>query len=400
MGNPSAVARMPEQLDVFRTAGDGRVYTAWWHGGSEWSNWRPIGGFFPTGAPVGAVARTAENLDLFIVRQRRPRLHVVVVQRRRLVRDQRQLALDRRRLPGRGAGVGGRAHCPEPRSVHLRQRRPRLHLVVVPRRRLVRDQRQLALDRRRLPGRGAGVGRRAHAGSPRSVHLRQRRPRLHLVVARGQRLVRDQRQLALDRRRLPARRAGVASSHARRITSICSSAATTAASTPRGGTRAATGPGSTTTGARSAASSRPGRRCRVVARAPDHLDLFVIGNDGRVYTSWWHAGTDWSGINDNWRSIGGFFPPGAPVASVARHPDHLDLFIRGNDDQIWSEWWHAGSEWSGINDNWFFVPPSIRLGFNMEAQQQTNWCWAAVSKSVADYYDPAYDVDAVRDRRR
>ena len=74
---------------------------------------------------------------------------------------------------------------------------------------------------------------------------------------------------------------------------------------------------------------------------------------------------------------------------MARHPDHLDLFIRGNDDQIWSEWWHAGQEWSGINDSWFVVPPSIRLGFNMEAQQQTNWCWAAVSKSVAAYYDPA-----------
>ncbi|WP_088350943.1 matrixin family metalloprotease [Bacillus cereus] len=45
-----------------------------------------------------------------------------------------------------------------------------------------------------------------------------------------------------------------------------------------------------------------------VARMKDHLDLFVVGNDGRVYTSWWHEGSDWSGINNNWRSIGGFFP--------------------------------------------------------------------------------------------
>jgi hypothetical protein len=35
------------------------------------------------------------------------------------------------------------------------------------------------------------------------------------------------------------------------------------------------------------------------------------------------------------------------------------------------------------------VPPSIRLDFAMEPQQQTNWCWAAVSKSVAAYYDQA-----------
>jgi hypothetical protein len=82
------------------------------------------------------------------------------------------------------------------------------------------------------------------------------------------------------------------------------------------------------------------------------LDLFITGNDGRVYTSWWFAGSDWSGINDNWRSIGGIFPPGAPVSAVARKPENLDLFITGNDGRIYTSWWFAGSDWSGINDNW------------------------------------------------
>jgi hypothetical protein len=36
-----------------------------------------------------------------------------------------------------------------------------------------------------------------------------------------------------------------------------------------------------------------------VARASNQLDLFVTGNDGRVYTSWWHEGHEWSGLNDN-----------------------------------------------------------------------------------------------------
>ncbi|MEH2466914.1 hypothetical protein, partial [Nostoc sp.] len=32
-----------------------------------------------------------------------------------------------------------------------------------------------------------------------------------------------------------------------------------------------------------------------VARKPEQLDLFVVGNDGRVYTSWWQEGvSDWS----------------------------------------------------------------------------------------------------------
>ena len=98
-----------------------------------------------------------------------------------------------------------------------------------------------------------------------------------------------------------------------------------------------------------------------VARVPDHLDVFVLGNDGRVYTSWWHEGQPWSGANDNWRSIGGCFPPGASVVAVSRNPDHLDLFVMGNDGRVYTSWWHEGQEWSGIGDNWRslggFFPP-------------------------------------------
>ncbi|MGH6900015.1 MAG: hypothetical protein ACREJ5_26270, partial [Geminicoccaceae bacterium] len=66
---------------------------------------------------------------------------------------------------------------------------------------------------------------------------------------------------------------------------------------------------------------------------------FITGNDGRVYTSWWFAGADWSGINDNWRSIGGVFPPGAPLGAVARNPGQLDVFITGNDGRVYTSWW-------------------------------------------------------------
>jgi hypothetical protein len=41
---------------------------------------------------------------------------------------------------------------------------------------------------------------------------------------------------------------------------------------------------------------------------------------------------------------------------------------------------------------WFVNPPKQplwdRLAFTMQRQQQTNWCWAAVAASVAQYYDP------------
>jgi hypothetical protein len=84
-----------------------------------------------------------------------------------------------------------------------------------------------------------------------------------------------------------------------------------------------------------------------VSRHADQLDLFITGNDGVVYTSWWTAGQDWSGVNNNWEPIGGVFPLGAPVAAVSRYRDQLDLFIIGNNGVIYTEWWTQGQDWSG-----------------------------------------------------
>ena len=92
----------------------------------------------------------------------------------------------------------------------------------------------------------------------------------------------------------------------------CSSRATTAGSTPPGGAPATTGRGWPTTGAPIGGFFPPAAPVSSVARTGNNLDLFITGNDGRVYTSWWSAGNDWSGVADNWRPIGGFFPPVRP----------------------------------------------------------------------------------------
>jgi hypothetical protein len=46
-------------------------------------------------------------------------------------------------------------------------------------------------------------------------------------------------------------------------------------------------------------------RITVTARRPDHLELFITGNNRIVYTSWWHDGHAWSGVRDNWVARGG-----------------------------------------------------------------------------------------------
>jgi hypothetical protein len=98
----------------------------------------------------------------------------------------------------------------------------------------------------------------------------------------------------------------------------------------------------------------------------EHLDVFVVGKDGRMYTSWWHKGQDWSGRNDNWLAIGGFFPPGAPTSAVGRLQNHLDVFVVGNDDQMYTSWWHEGQDWSGRNDNWHSLLHRDKVPFELE----------------------------------
>jgi hypothetical protein len=87
----------------------------------------------------------------------------------------------------------------------------------------------------------------------------------------------------------------------------------------------------------------PGSKISAIARSQNNLDLFVLGNDSRAYSSWWSAGNDWSGVDDDWRPIGGFFPsPGT----------NLDLFVIGNDGRVYTSWWSPGNDWSGVNDDW------------------------------------------------
>ena len=74
----------------------------------------------------------------------------------------------------------------------------------------------------------------------------------------------------------------------------------------------------------------------VVARNPNHLDLFVTGTDGKIYSTWWDAASGWA----NWFNVsGGAAALGSPISVVARNPNHLDLFVTGTDGKIYSTWW-------------------------------------------------------------
>ena len=89
----------------------------------------------------------------------------------------------------------------------------------------------------------------------------------------------------------------------------------------------------------------------VLARFPEHLDVFAIAADGRTMSDWWDVNSGWAG----WFQVqGGVASPGgagSPVTAVARYAGHLDLFTVGTDHRVYSAWWDAASGWSG----WFVI---------------------------------------------
>ena len=83
----------------------------------------------------------------------------------------------------------------------------------------------------------------------------------------------------------------------------------------------------------------------IVARDANHLDLFVMGNDGRVWTNLWTDGINnnrWNGwfpISDNSNDpTVSTFSKQTPPAMVARSAMDLDLFVLATDSRVWTNW--------------------------------------------------------------
>ncbi|MBD2099964.1 zinc metalloprotease [Leptolyngbya sp. FACHB-261] len=98
----------------------------------------------------------------------------------------------------------------------------------------------------------------------------------------------------------------------------------------------------------------PGAPVHGVSRSKDKLDVFVTGTDNHVYTAAWEPEfTDW--WHGWWKLNGGAAAPGAHVTAVSRAPDKLDVFVVGTDGRVWTaawepgftDWWHG---WWPIGD--------------------------------------------------
>jgi hypothetical protein len=305
----SAVSRKLDQLDLFITGSDGHVYTTWWSPGQDWPGlqWRDIGGTFPPGAPVAVVSRNPDQLDLFICGQDG-----------RVYTSWWTPGVDWSGL-GQWRNIGGVfppgqvAQFPPGAPIAAVSRNPnQIDLFVCGfGGHVYTSWWSAGADWSGLGDKWRDIGGVFSSGAPVAAVSRDLNHLDLFICGQDGHVYTSWWSAGADWSGL--------GNHWRDIGGVF----------PKGVIRVA-----------------------AVSRDLNHLDLFICGQDGHVYTSWWSAGADWSGLGDKWRDIGGVFPSGAPVTVVSRNPNQLDLFICGDDSRVYTSWWSAGADWSGLGNHW------------------------------------------------
>ena len=119
---------------------------------------------------------------------------------------------------------------------------------------------------------------------------------------------------------------------------------------------------------------RETQQVAAVSRAPGNLDLFVIGLDNHVWTTFWNEQVGW---NADWFPLPGnavFDREHQQIAAVSRAPGNLDVFVIGFDNHVWTTFWNDQVGWNGD-----FFPVPGQAVFDRETQQL-----AAVSRAAGN----------------
>jgi len=95
-----------------------------------------------------------------------------------------------------------------------------------------------------------------------------------------------------------------------------------------------------------------------VSRNPEQIDLFTTGFDNAVWTTFWNPANGWNG----WFQIHPetVFNQNTPVTVISRNPDQLDLFKIGFDGAVWTTFWNPANGWNG----WFQIHPETVFDVN------------------------------------
>ncbi len=76
---------------------------------------------------------------------------------------------------------------------------------------------------------------------------------------------------------------------------------------------------------------------------PEHIDLFVTGKDGGIYTTFWNPKEGWA---KGFRTGDLQAPARSPITALLTRPEHIDLFVTGKDGGIYSTFWNPNDGWA------------------------------------------------------
>ncbi len=133
-------------------------------------------------------------------------------------------------------------------------------------------------------------------------------------------------------------------------------------------------------------ASQPGA-IAACSRTPEHVDVFWIGPDGGVGTTWWDSGAN----NAAWNQPFGIAPPGASqpgaIAGCCRTPEHVDVFWIGPDGGVGSNWWDSGANNGAWNQPFGLAPPgSAQPGWQPPGRVSSPLATARVSNHLDAFW--------------
>jgi hypothetical protein len=121
------------------------------------------------------------------------------------------------------------------------------------------------------------------------------------------------------------------------------------------------------------------RNLAVTRNHDGRLEVFGTNSQDQIWHTWQTAPNNgWVG---RWHMMFQDVDRLRELAAIRNADGRIEVFGVAPDDKIWHTWQTSPS--NGWWSEW------RRINFAMQAQQQTNWCWAAVSTSVSAFFDNA-----------
>jgi hypothetical protein len=88
-----------------------------------------------------------------------------------------------------------------------------------------------------------------------------------------------------------------------------------------------------------------GAEVTAVSALQDSLDIFVVDTAGNIQTSHWDPATPWT----SWAPVlAGHTAPGTPITVVSRSPGLMDIFFLADDGYVWSAGFDPNTGWGGF----------------------------------------------------